>query len=222
MRLHLHRPAAPHRTTVVGGPGDDRSLAEQLLGGGHPLVESLDRSETAYRQLVTVTALQAAGVVWLLGDWRVGLSLAIGAGVAQAVFACRLAMLKSLRRDLCLEFIAGGGARVPLTCIERTCTRLLDQRALERLARSIDELVQMAHRPGTASLAGGALADRRVIRAVGPEMCQVSSLLRSGPAVRGVAIVEWLLTSPASPLYGHEVEPVRQELSRARYHLVPD
>jgi hypothetical protein len=221
MRLHLHRPAARHRTRVVAGRDDERSLAQRLLGPHHPLVRSLGRSQTACEQLVTVTTVQAAGVVWFLGDWRFGLSVSIGAAVAQGVLACRVAVLRSLRRDMCLELIAGGGARLPLPSIERTCTRLLDRRALERLACSIDDLVRSAHPRSTPSLGGHPLAERRVIRAVGPELCEVASLLRSDPAVRGVALVEWLLTSPASPLYGHEVESLRQELRRARYHLAP-
>jgi hypothetical protein len=222
MRLHLHRPAAPRQTSVADGHDDERSLAEQWLDPCHPLARSLGRSETACEQLVTVTAIQAAGVVWLLGGWRFGMALAIGAGVAQLLLACRVAMLRSLRRDLCLELVAGGGARLPLPCIERTCARLLDRRALERLANSIDDLVRTAHSRSPSPLANRPLAERRVIRAVGPQLCEVASLLRSGPAVRGVALVEWLLTSPASPLYGSDVEALRQELRRARYHLAPE
>jgi hypothetical protein len=218
MRLHLHRPAAPHQATVHGYEGE-RSLAEQRLGAGHPLVSSLGSSEIALQQLATVTAVQAAGLVWVLGGWSFGLPLAIGAAVAQAVIACRLALLRMFRRGPCLEVIAHGGEGLPLACIERVCRRLLDGRALERLASSIDELVLAAGCPGGPALLSQPLADRRVIRAAAPELRQVAALLRSGPAVQGVALVEWLLTSPATPLYGTEVEPLRQELRRARYLL---
>jgi hypothetical protein len=34
-----------------------------------------------------------------------------------------------------------------------------------------------------------------------------------------VALVEWLIGSPVTPLYGTEVEPLRQQLGRARYLL---
>jgi hypothetical protein len=34
-----------------------------------------------------------------------------------------------------------------------------------------------------------------------------------------VALVEWILTSAATPLYGQSIEPLRQELGRARYLL---
>src|ERR671915_703399 len=83
-------------------------------GSGHPVVCSLGRSELAYQRLVAATAIQAAGVVWFVGGWSFGLSLAIAAGVAQAVLVCRVALLGWSRRELCLELIAHGGPEVPL------------------------------------------------------------------------------------------------------------
>jgi hypothetical protein len=219
MRLHLHRPAP--RTAAADKRDGEPLLAEMWLGSGHPLVRTLASAEIASRQVVTVTALQAAGVVWFLGDWSFGLSLAIGAGVAQAALVCRVAMLRTSTRDLCLELIADGGARLPLPCIERLCRDLLDRRSLERLASSIDELVWAAGH-GAQPVLVRPLADRRVIRAVASDLRSVAPLLRGDPAVEGVALVEWLLTSPASPLYGSEVEPLRQHLGRARYLMTPD
>jgi hypothetical protein len=216
MRPHLPRPAASH-PSVVSGAETERSLAEIWLGAGHPLVRSLSRSETACRHLVTATAAGAAGAVWFFGGWPFGLSLAIAAAVAQGVLAFRIVLLRHGRRDLCLELIAHGGARLPLPCVERLCRDLLDRRALERLASSIDDLVRAAVRPGPRPVLIQPLADRRVIRAVAADLRRVASLLRAHPAVEGVALVEWLLTSPATPLYGTEVEPLREQLGRARY-----
>lgn len=221
MRPHLPRPAAPHRA-VASGAEAERSLAEVLLGSGHPLVRSLRRSETACRQLVTVTAAWAAGAVWFVGGWPFGLSLAIGAALAQGVLACRIALLRIGRRDLCLEVVAHGGARLPLPCVERLCRDLLDRRALERLANSIDEMVRAAVQPGPRSALIQPLADRRVIRAAAAELREVASLLRGDPAVEGVALVEWLLSSPATPMYGSEVEPLREALARVRYLMSAD
>jgi hypothetical protein len=56
---------------------------------------------------------------------------------------------------------------------------------------------------------------------VAPDLREVASLLRGDPAVQGVALVEWLLTSPATPLYGSELEPLRAQLKRARYLMSP-
>jgi hypothetical protein len=81
-------------------------------------------------------------------------------------------------------------------------------------------MVETAARPQARPGAPQPLADVRVIRAVASELREVAGLLRGGrPAVEGVALVEWLLTSPATPLYGTEVELLRQELRRARYLL---
>ena len=220
MRPHLPRPAAPHRSVGAAAQAE-RSLAETWLGPGHPLVQSLTRSETACRQLVTVTAAGAAGVVWSAGGWSFGLWLAIGAAAAQAVFAGRVAVLRRGRRDLCLELIVSGGERLPLPCVERLRRGLLERRALERLASSIDELVRAAGQSGPLAQGVHPLADRRVIRAVAPDLRDVAWLLRGAPAVRGVALVEWLLTSPATPLYGSEIESLRAEVRRARYLMTP-
>jgi hypothetical protein len=216
MRPQLPRPTAPHRTLASGAEAEC-SLAESWLGAEHPLVRSLSRSETACRQLVTVTAVGAAGVVWFAGGWSFGLPLAIGAAVAQTVFACRVAVLRRGRRDVCLELIVQGGERLPLPCIERQRRDLLDPRARERLASSIDDLVRAATQRGSRPELVHPLADRRVIRAVAPDLRAVASLLRGDPAVQGVALVESLLRFPATPLYGSEVEPLRAELRRARY-----
>lgn len=156
-------------------------------------------------------------MVWYVGDWSFGLSLAMAAAVVQVGLACRLAVLRHGRRDLCLGLIVHGCEPLPLPCIERLRLDLVDRRARERLASSIDGLVRVATQPGARPELIHPLADRRMIRAVAPDLREVASLLRGAPAVQGVALVEWLLTSPATPLYGSEIEPLRAELRRARY-----
>jgi hypothetical protein len=46
-----------------------------------------------------------------------------------------------------------------------------------------------------------------------------AQLPREDPSVRGVAAVDRLLASAATPLYGEDVEPLRNELWCARYLL---
>ena len=92
----------------------ERSIAEMCLGAGHPLVRLLGRSEVASEQLVSVTAVQAAGVVFLCAGRVSGSSLAIAAAVVPVALSCRVAALKSLRHNLCLELIVEGGASLPL------------------------------------------------------------------------------------------------------------
>lgn len=221
MRSLFHPPLAAHRRrAAVWRPVNDRSAAEGLLGAGHPFVGALRRSETGFEQLVWVTGVQAAGVVFLFGNHGFGLFLAIAGLVVQAVVACRLAALRARRRELCLDLIIGGRQGLPLACLARESRRLLEPRTLERLATSVDEVVEIAARPLALHPANRPLFDVRVVRRVAPELRQIASLLRgAAPCPRGVAAVEWLPSSSATPLYGPEVEPLRQELGRARYLL---
>jgi hypothetical protein len=190
------------------------------LGAGHPLVGLLRQSDTLFEQLVSVTAVQAAGLVFLSGDLKFGLSLALAAVVVQLGLGCRLAAFGAGRRELCLELIVASRQALPLACVDRERRRLLDPRTWERLAKSIDEILNSASRPLSRHPAVRPIFHVRVIRRVAPELCQVASLLRGdAPCVRGVAAVEWLLTSPASPLYGVDVEPLREELGRVGYLL---
>ncbi len=211
---HRSPPASP----AVRRARNDRVMAEASLGAGHPLVGVLGRVEGVFEQMVLVTAVQAAGVVMFSG--RLRLSLLIAAGMVQLALVCVLAALRLRKGELCLELIVAGRASLPLACIGRVRGRLLDPRKREELARSVDEVVGLAavRRPGLRP--PPPLCDVRVIRAAAPELRQVASLLRGArPSVRGVALVAWLLTSAATPLYGASVEPLRQELGRARYLL---
>ena len=219
MRPHFPRSlTARERPAAAEWDGSERARAAALLGACHPLVRLLGRFETVFEQLVWVTAVQAAGVVFLAGGTAFGLSLVVAAAVVLAGLACRVAALRTCRREKCLELIVEGHATLPLPCIERSCRRLLGGRTVELFARSIDDMVATAVCPSKL-LASFPLTDPRVIREAATELRQVAALLRAGPAVRGVALVEWLLTSAATPLYGSEVEPLRQELWRAVYLL---
>jgi hypothetical protein len=221
MRPHLPRPLAAHQPAAsTGQAGSEVSLAETFLGGSHPLVGVLRQSEAALEQLVSVSVVQAGAVVFWARGLAVGLSLVIAAAICQVALLCRVAALSARRHDLCLELVVEGGARLPLPCLKRLRRRLLDRRRLDQLARSVDELVDEAARRVILPGAPRPLAHPRVIRAAAPLLRQLASLLREdSPDVRGVAMVEWLLTSPATPLYGTEVEPLRRELGRARYLL---
>jgi hypothetical protein len=218
MRSHFHPPLpARRRRRSVGRGGANCSLAEVWLGPSHPLVGVLRRFDTALEQLVSVTAVQASGLVLLSGALKFGLSLALAGVVVQLGLGCRLAALRARRQELCLGLIVAGRQALPLACVDRERRRLLDPRTWERPATSIDEILEIAAGQLPLHPAVRPIFHVRVIRQVGPELRQVASLLRGGaPCVRGVAAVEWLLTSPASPLYGVEVEQLRQELGRVR------
>ena len=221
MRSPRHQLSAARRNVRVTERTDgDRASAERLLGTTHPLAAVLRRFDLALEALVAVTAAQAAGVVFLSGGSRFGLSLAVAGLVVQVALCLRLADCRARLRELCLELIVVGRERLPLACIERERRRLLDSRTSRQLARSIEEMLRVAADPTRVPVRTRPLFSVGVIRAVAPELRQVATLLRGEDArVRGVAAVERLLSSPATPLYGFRVEPLRQELGRARYLL---
>lgn len=187
---------AHHHANSVGRDAGERSIAELWLGAGHPLVGVLRQAETVFAQLVSATAVQAAGVVFLFGNLRFGLSLAIAGVVVQLGLACRLAALSARRREVCLELIVAGREG------------------------SVDQILKVAAQRPPLQPAARPIFHIGVIRCVAQELHQVASLRRGGrPCVRGVAAVEWLLTSTESPLYGVDVESLPQELGRVRYLL---
>jgi hypothetical protein len=116
--------------------------------------------------------------------------------------------------------IVAGHNRLPLGCLDRELRRLRDLQTSERLADSIDEILKTPARPLPLHHASRPLSRVRVVRAVAFELGELAVSLRSEqPGVRGVAAVELLLTSSTTSLYGVEVEPLREELRRARYLL---
>jgi hypothetical protein len=180
----------------------------------------LREAETVFAQLVSVTAVQAVGVVFLLGNLSFGLSLAIAGVVVQFGLVCRLAALRARWREICLELIVAGRERLPLPCVAREWRGLLNPRTVEQLAGSVDEILWVVAQRPPLHPAARPIFHIGVIRPVAPELHQVASLLRAGrPCVRGVAAVEWLLTSAESPAYDVDVESLRQELGRVPYLL---
>jgi hypothetical protein len=224
MRPHLSRlPTAHQQVLSTGRAARDLSIAEASLGGVHPLATALRRLRTAREQFVSVSAVQAGALVLWTGGWALGAAAAIAAAACQLALGCRIAALRATRHEVCLQLIIEGGSSLPLWCIDRVCRRLLDARRRDHLARSVDELVDEAHRRYITPGAARPLAHRRVVRATAPELRRVAALTRGeAPGLRGVALVEWILTSPATPLYGIEVEPLRRELGRARYLMTLD
>lgn len=220
MRPHFPRlPAACQPAAGAGRSGSERAVAQAMLGAGHPLVRLLRRFETAREQVAWVTALQAGGAIFSLGASPLGLPLIVAAGVVQVALTGRILFLRMLRRELCLQLIVEGRATLPLSCVEVVCRRLRHPRTSEQLAGALEDLVETATRPRTGA-GPRPVVDVGAIRAVANELREVAALLRAGrPGVRGVALVQLLLTSGATPLYRPEVEPLRRELGRARYLL---
>ena len=222
MRSHFNPPprSARPRSPAVRQSAARCVRAEALLGASHPLVSVLWASRAAVEQVFAVTASEAVGVILVYEKARFGLPLAIASGLVQVVLGCQLALLASHRRDICRKLIIAGRERLPLADVERERRRLSDARLQTRLARTLEDVADAG--------AGRHFEPRvtpllhvHVLRPVGPHLREVARLLRGDCAsVRGVALVEWLVTSGQSPLYGTEVQPLSEELGRARSLLI--
>ena len=192
--------------------------AEANLGPAHPLVAVLHSSQTARKQALTVGAVLAADLTVLVENASLALPLALACFAVQIVLGLRIAYLASRRRGICRQLIIDGEEQLPLAAIERELRRLRAARHQAALAQSIERLAEAATNP--RSRPPFPIYHLSVLRAVAAPLREIGRLLHGGDAgVRGVALVESLLASGDSPLYGTEVGPLREELARARYLL---
>jgi hypothetical protein len=209
-RLHPQEPAARH-------PGDAGRSAEALLGAGHRLVAVLYACEETVEGIVAVAVLQLGALALWSVSTSHGCALTIGAGVVQVGLGLRWTSLRVQRRELCVELVIAGQERLPLAAVARVRLHLDDPRHRTQLAASLERLaVQQGRSRGRQR----PIYNARVLKAVKPELRGVAARLRdSGADLRGVALLDRLVTSGSSPLYGNAIGPLRDELARGRYLL---
>jgi hypothetical protein len=221
MRSGFRHPlTAQPRSRPVRQAATECARAEALLGAGHPLATVLRASLTAAEQLLAVAASQAVAAILVYEGSSFGLPLIIGSGLVQVVLGCRLAVRASRRREICRELIVAGREWLALPAVQLERSRLSDARLRDRLASSLEDIADVGLGRRLEPQVGPPLLRVRVLRPVAPELHELARLLRADPApVRGVAHVEWLLTSGESPLYSPHPQHLREELGRARYFL---
>ena len=198
--------------------GDTRTghvAAAALLGERHPLVGVLGRIETTGGQLVVVAAAQAAGLaLWWL-QMAPGMAVTIAALGSEAVLGCRLFLLHQRRREECVALIAEGRDDLPLHPVVRERRRLASPRYRKQLASAVEELA----RP--QSFSARPPLDARVVGPLRPQLHELAQQLpRDDVSARGVALLELLISSPTSALYGAEPDRLRREVGRVRYLLL--
>jgi hypothetical protein len=210
-RLHRHRPVASRCT---GG----RS-AEALLGAGHPLVAVLYACGATIEGIVTVAAVQLGALALWWVNASYGRALAMGAGIVQLALGLRWANLSVQRRELCLELLIAGRERLPLAAVARERRRLDDPRRQAQLATSLEQLADVAAQR-SARERQRPIYNQRVLAAVEPQLRHVAARLRDGGVdLRGVALLDRMVTRGDSPLYGKCACSLRDELARGRYLL---
>lgn len=210
-RLHPQRVASHHH-----GAG---RRAEALLGAEHPLVAVLYACAETMEGIVVVAALQLGALALWWVNASYGRALAIGAGMVQVALGLRWANLSVQRRELCLELLIAGRERLPLVAVARERRRLDDLRRQGQLATSLERLATTAQRRRPRERQRP-IYNPRVLAAVEPQMRHVAARLRDGGVdLRGVALLDRLVTSGTSPLYGDSACSLRDELSRVRFLL---
>lgn len=188
-----------------------------LLGPKHPLTRVLRDSDAVARQALAVAMLLAAaltaganGVAWA---WT-GVA---GAAIVLAGLGVVALVLRVRARWAACELIADGREGVPLAPVERERRRLLAEETRSALAASVERMLAHVAQPSPVVRP---VFDVRVIAAVADDLGSLAAVLRAGPAsARGLALTEQLVTWGGSPLYGHDIEPLRAELARVRYLL---
>jgi len=170
--------------------------------------------------IVAVAAVQLGGLALWWVNASFAPALAVGAGAVEMALGLRWASLRVQRRELCLELVTAGRERLPLAVVGRERQRLDDPRRQAQLATSLEHLAASAVQRRRRRDRQRPIYNLRVLAAVEPQLRAVAARLRDGGVdVRGVALLERLVTSGSSPLYGEETEPLRDELGRGRYLL---
>lgn len=151
-----------------------------------------------------------------------GVSWALWVAISAASVLFGLALLGALfegrKREVALDLIIDGRERLPIAAVQRQRRRLLALRTRNTLARSFERLLREASDPTPAIRVK--LFDAQTVTAVADDLHALIRLLRADDAPpRGVALAQRLLTDGTSPLYGREVEPLREQLQRIRHLL---
>jgi hypothetical protein len=191
----------------------------ELLGAAHPLVRVSRRVATVERQALAAAAVLAASVG--VGDHVLASAVRVSAAGVLLVLLVVVAALTDERRRLALDLIVEGLDCLPVRAVARERHRLSGARTQVRLAKSFERVLEEGLGLGPRRLAPAPLPMVRssVAAAVLAELAAVTACLRSGPGLRGVALVERLLTDGESPLYGEDATALRAELRRARFLL---
>lgn len=209
-----------HLTSHLSHPLNDVASARALLGDDHPLARVSERVGVLRDQSLAVGAVLFASIAALVAGEAAASWFVIAATVVQAALGFGAALLAQTRHDCVLDVIIDGHGSLPLIAVQRQRRRLHDPAHRAFLARWLDGLRHDAQRPTPTLPNARPVYSARVIAAVAPDLQQIAGLLHSSHArLRGIALTERTLRDGTSPLYGQDVELLRQELHRIRLLL---
>ena len=199
----------------------DKHAAESVLGRDHRLTHALSNLHTLTLQTIVATLAVVGGALALLAHLRhAGLALGVAAAVTLA-FVLAWIVANRIARERAEELIAAGNDSVVLPVIGRARRRLASRRQREALAHSLDALRRDALRWYEIIPQFRPPHGVQQLRHVSSEVEALATALRHDRVrVQGVALTARFLSDVyASPLYGNELGPLREELNRIRYLL---
>ena len=184
----------------------------------HPLVCATEAVQHTGRQWVHVAAVLVGSVIAVIERRAWATPLAVSAGTVLLVLTVILAACEQRKRDWAIELILEGRESAPIPAVQRQRDRLISERTRDSLAANLEEIVCQASNPRRRQTrATRPLFEPMIVATVTDELREVIRLLRAGGvSARGVAQTERLVTHGVSPLYGHEVSALREELWRVR------
>lgn len=187
------------------------------------LARSAETLWVVRRQAVAGLLPVFAGAVGVAFAARWGMTLLVVAGTVELALLSAIMLASSRLREQARESIISGGADFRLPALAREHERLLRPRLRRSLAGALEDLVQVAEHWHSVLRQYRPVFDPRLVRATAPELQTIARLLRSRPArAAAVARLERLLTSGASPLYGHDPAELRVELAHILRDLETD
>lgn len=123
-------------------------------------------------------------------------------------------------RDCAMALILQGREGLDLAPVQRQRKRLLAPRTSERLIADLEDAVRVARRPKHSVSLTPPRFEASVVVPLADDLHDVMSLLGDRRcSARAVASAEQLVEQAISPLYGQEVDALRDELRRLRLLL---
>jgi hypothetical protein len=202
------------RSKHVGG--EHWQDPRDILGADHPLTRAVDMAGSVARHSYVVAAVLAGSIVDVGKGEAWATAVVVSAGVVLLGLLLVFAILWQTKRDRALDLILEGRASIQIAAVQRECERLGAPRTQRRLARTIEGMIALALKPPrSCSPSARPLFQVAVVASAAEDLRSVCRLLRAERAsVRGVALVERLVTDTRSPFYGDEPRSLSEELDR--------
>jgi hypothetical protein len=185
------------------------------LDAGHPLLRASEAVAYTWRQCLYVAAVLIGSVIGLIQTDRWVMPLAYSSAGVLLVLTGLLFAHVQRERDCALTLILEGRETLGIAPVERQRKRLLAKRTRKRIVDDLEEAVRHASRPACLVSLTPPRFEPSVIGALTRELHRVMRLLGDeGCSARAVASAERLVEQELSPLYGRDVDALRDELRR--------